>query len=368
MLDERGERTVAGRVAAPPTSRLGERPARREPHPFRAGAASLAVASLAGSRRWLAAHVLSSVERVSMLFFAAFLLFSLLAVPRFANPVNLANMLVQCSDLIILACGMTFVFMNGGIDFSVTAILALGSVAGATVINLGGGSAASVILALVVMVAVGLAIGALNGLMVTRLRMPSFIATMASQLIFTGVALWYTQSATIGGLPRSFLRIGRGSVLGVETPILFMLAVVTASAYVLHRTVLGRNIFAVGTNHRTSLISGIPVRRTVFTLFLISGGLASVAGIVMTSRSGAGMPGLGKGMLMDIVGAVVIGGTAVTGGRGSILGTATGAALIIVLNNSLNLLGIEWYVINALKGAMITLVALLGVAQSRGDR
>jgi ribose/xylose/arabinose/galactoside ABC-type transport system permease subunit len=303
-----------------------------------------------------------------MLAFAAFVLASLLFVPRFANPVNLANMLVQCADLIILACGMTFVFMNGGIDFSVTAVLSLGSVTGAAIMRHGGGSPASVAAALAAMLGLGLGIGALNGLMVTRLRMPSFIATMASQLIFTGVALWYTQSSTIGDLPRSFLWLGRGTVLGVQAPILVMAAVVASSAYVLHRTVFGRNVFAVGTNHRTSLISGIPVRRTIFSLFLLSGGLASVAAVVMTSRSGAGMPGLGKGMLMDIVGAVVIGGTAVTGGKGSILGTATGAALIIALNNSLNLLGIEWYVINALKGAMITLVALLGVVQARGDR
>jgi ribose/xylose/arabinose/galactoside ABC-type transport system permease subunit len=181
------------------------------------------------------------------------------------------------------------------------------------------------------------------------------------------LALWYTQSATIGGLPRPFLLIGRGTLFGVQMPIFIMIVVVAVTAFVLHRTVLGRYIFSVGTNHRTSLISGIPVKKTIFSLFLFSGGLAAVSAVIMTSRSGAGMPALGKNMLMDIVGAVVIGGTSVTGGRGSILGTATGAAMIIVLNNSLNLLGIEWYVINALKGVMITLVALLSVLRTARD-
>jgi len=309
----------------------------------------------------------SSVERMSMLFFVVYFVICLIFVNKFANPVNLANMLVQCVDLIILSCGMTFVFMNGGIDFSVSAVLALSSVLGAKVMNLSGDPVLLTLLGVAVMLAVGISIGVLNGLTVTRLRMPSFIATMATQLIFAGLALWYTQSATIGGLPRPFLLIGRGTLLGVQMPIFIMIVVVAVTAFVLHRTVLGRYIFSVGTNHRTSLISGIPVKKTIFSLFLFSGGLAAVSAVIMTSRSGAGMPALGKNMLMDIVGAVVIGGTSVTGGRGSILGTATGAAMIIVLNNSLNLLGIEWYVINALKGVMITLVALLGVLRTAKD-
>ncbi|MBN1836131.1 MAG: ABC transporter permease [Spirochaetales bacterium] len=309
-----------------------------------------------------------TVERVSMLFFVVYFLFSLIFVDKFANPVNLGNILVQCTDLIILACGMTFVFMNGGIDFSLTATLGLGSILGARVMTMSGNPFAVSLLGVLVILGIGLGIGTLNGLTVTLLRMPSFIATMSTQLIFSGLALWYTQSASIGGLPRPFLFIGRGTVFGVQMPIFIMAAVVGVTAFVLHRTVLGRYIFSVGTNHRTSRISGIPVKRTIFTLFLFSGGLAAISAIIMTSRSGAGMPAMGRTMLMDIVGAVVIGGTAVTGGKGSILGTAIGAVLIIVLNNSLNLLGVEWYVINALKGVMIIAVALLGALRRANDR
>ena len=325
---------------------------------------SALAATVSAATQQIGRRVFSSVERMTMLFFVLFFICSLLFVNEFANPVNLTNMLVQCTDLIILSCGMTFVFMNGGIDFSVTAILGLSSVLGAKVMTMGGNPAMLAVLGVTVMLAVGVAIGALNGLAITRLRMPSFIATIATQLIFSGLALWSTQSATIGNLPGPFLSIGRGTLFGIQMPIFICIAVVAATAFVLHRTVLGRYMFAVGTNHRTSRISGIPVKKTIFTLFLFSGGLAAVAAIIMTSRSAAGMPAVGKSMLMDIVAAVVIGGTSVTGGKGSILGTVTGAALIVVLNNSLNLLGIEWYVINVVKGAMILVVALLGVLRT----
>ena len=322
------------------------------------------VATVWAATQQIGRRVFSSVERMTMLFFVLFFIFSLLFVSKFANPVNLTNMLVQCTDLIILSCGMTFVFMNGGIDFSVTAILGLSSILGAKVMTMAGDPVMLAILGVIVMLAVGVAIGALNGLAITRLRMPSFIATIATQLIFSGLALWSTQSATIGNLPPPFLSIGRGALFGIQAPVFICIIVVAATAYVLHRTVLGRYMFAVGTNHRTSRISGIPVKKTIFTLFLFSGGLAAVSAIIMTSRSAAAMPALGKSMLMDIVAAVVIGGTSVTGGKGSILGTVTGAALIVVLNNSLNLLGIEWYVINVVKGVMILLVALLGVLRT----
>jgi ribose/xylose/arabinose/galactoside ABC-type transport system permease subunit len=302
----------------------------------------------------------ASGARIAMLFCALYFIGSVVFVPGFANLVNLGNILVQCTVLIILACGMTFVVMNGSIDFSVTAVLALSSIVGAEVMTMDGDPMVLTILGAASMLAVGMGIGALNGLVITRLRMPSFIATIATQFIFAGLALWWTQSATIGGLPTPFLMIGTGTVFGVAAPILICAIIVAGAAFVLHRTVLGRYVFAVGTNHRTSRISGIPVNRTICWLFVISGALAAVSAIIMTARSDAGMPALGKNMLMDVIAAVVVGGTSVTGGVGSILGTAAGAVLIVTLNNSLNLLGVEWYVINGLKGAMIIAVALLG--------
>jgi ribose/xylose/arabinose/galactoside ABC-type transport system permease subunit len=290
---------------------------------------------------------------------------SLLLVPRFSNGENLINILVQSADLAIIACGLTFVIMNGGIDFSVVGVINLGSIVGATVMTrdggLLGGSAIGWLAAIAVMLLIGLAIGAINGLAVVRLRMPSFIATMGTQLVFSGLALLYTQSVTVGNLPAAFTGIAAGSLGWVPVPILMTAVLVGLSYYLLHHTVFGRYVFAIGTNHKVSRISGVPVHRTIFTLFLLSGLFAALGGVIMTSRVGAGMPALAREMLLDIVAAVIIGGTSIAGGEGSILGSLLGAVFITVLNNSLKLLGIQWYVINICKGVLVLVVAFLDV-------
>ena len=309
----------------------------------------------ANAKRWIKWQV---QDKPAILFFVVFVLFSIFFVPKFANPQNLLNIVTQSVDIIILSCGMTFVFVNGSIDFSVTAILGLSSVFGSMVLKSGGNKAILIPAAILTMLATGVAIGLLNGFAVTKLKMPSFIATMASQLVFSGLALTITGSKSIGGIPRTFNRISQGNFLGVPSPIYIMIVVMCICVYLLDHTVFGRRIIAVGTNQNTSRISGIPVERTILRVFVISGFLAALASIVMTARLGAGLPALGKDMLMDIVAAVVIGGTAVTGGKGNMIGTAIGAIFVITLNNSLNLLHMEWFFINVCKGALILVVAL----------
>jgi len=297
-------------------------------------------------------------DKPAILFFAIFVVLSLLFVPNFANPENLLNIVTQSADVIILACGMTYVFINGSIDFSVTAVLGLSSIFGAMVLKLDGNVALLIPLAILTMFATGTAIGLLNGFAITKLKMPSFIATMATQLVFSGLALTITKSKSIGGIPRAFNQIAQGRWLGIPIPIYIMLTVVVICAYLLNRTAFGKRMIAVGTNQNTSRISGIPVESTIIWIFCVSGFLAALAAVVMTARLGSGLPALGKDMLMHIVAAVVMGGTAVTGGKGNILGTAVGAIFVITLNNSLNLLHMEWYFINVCKGALILVVAL----------
>jgi ribose transport system permease protein len=253
---------------------------------------------------------------------------------------------------------MTFIFINGSIDFSVTAILGLSSIFGATILKLKYDPAILIPAAILAMLATGVAIGLLNGLSVAKLKMPSFIATMATQLVFSGLALTITRSKSIGGIPKAFNRISQGSIFYIPSPIYTMVVVLCVCAYLLNQTVFGRRIIAVGTNQNTSRISGIPVEKTIIRVFVISGFLAALASIVMTARLGAGLPALGKDMLMDIVAAVVIGGTAVTGGKGDMIGTAIGAIFVITLNNSLNLLEMEWFFINVCKGVLVLVVAL----------
>lgn len=291
-------------------------------------------------------------ETPALLFFIVFLVYSIIFVPRFSNPQNLFNILVQSSQLIILACGLTFVFINGSIDFSMTAVLALASVLGATVMTMGE-SNWLVPLALIVMFATGAFIGMINGISVTIFRMPSFIATMATQLIFAGIALTMTQSISIGGLPEAFMVINRGTLVVIPIPLALTLFVLAIAIFVKTKTVYGKRLVAVGTNQRTSHISGIPVRKTVFSVFIISGLLASLASIIMTAQLGAGLPALGSDMLMDIVAAAVIGGTSIYGGRGNLFGTFIAAIFVVMLNNSLNLMDVNWYLINVFKGALL---------------
>lgn len=304
-------------------------------------------------------------RQTAVIFFLAYLIGASLFVPRFANLENLINIVVQSSDLIILACGLTFVFLNGGIDFSVTAVIALDSVIGAKIMTGSLEPAVSIPLGILAMLGVALVIGAFNGFAVTRLKMPSFIATMASQLVFSGIALTMTQSKTIGGVPVAFNEIAQGRLLGVNTPVWITAAIVALLCYLLNSTVYGRQVVAVGTNHKTSIISGLPVKPIIFSLFIISSLCAAASCVIMTGRLGAGVPSLGKDMLMDVVAAVVIGGTSIAGGKGNIVGSMIGAVLVVMLNNSLNLLGIDWYYIMVCKGAVILVVTLFQVLRER---
>ncbi len=308
-------------------------------------------------------------ENPIYLLFIVFILFSIIFVDGFSRGENLVNILVQSADLIIIACGLTFVIMNGGIDFSVVATINLGSVIGASIMSRDNGwivnESFNWIIAIMGMLVVGLIIGAVNGWAVVKLKMPSFIATMATQLVFSGLALYFTQSMTIGNLPNVFNDIAQGSIAYIPIPLLLTFICGGIAYYLLHHTLFGRRVFAIGTNHMTSFISGIPVKRTIFVLFLLSGLFAATGGIIMTSRVGAGMPALAREMLLDIVAAVIIGGTSISGGKGSIIGTVLGGLFIVVINNSLKLLGVEWYVINVFKGVLIISVAFLDILRRR---
>ena len=302
------------------------------------------------------------VSRPVIPFFAGYFIISLLFVPGFANLANISAIFMQAAFLCILACGLTFVFINGGFDFSLTGIMGLGSIVGALIMQANPNHVGA---AVAVMLLIGIGIGCLNGLSVTLLRMPSFIATMSTQLVFSGLALWLTKSTTIAGLPKGFIFLGQGSILGIPAPILFMALIVAVAVYVLNGTVYGRYLMAVGTNQKASRVSGIPVERTIFSVFLISGLFAGIAAVLMSARVASGIPMLGDGMIMDIVAAVLIGGTSLLGGNGTIIGTLLGSILVISLNNSLYLAGVEWYVINIIKGLVILLVAVLDVLKNR---
>lgn len=187
--------------------------------------------------------------------------------------------------------------------------------------------------------------------------------TMATQMIGYGLALLYTKSVTIALLPEAFTIFGTGNIGVIPYAFLFALLVVFVTAFILNRTRLGRQIYAVGTNPKAASISGIPVKKTIFKIYIISGLCAALGGIVMIAQMEAAAASFAQNMFIDFQSAIIIGGTSPNGGRGKISGTLMGAFLIILINVSMNLLGIDWYVISIIKGVIILVAASAELAK-----
>lgn len=300
--------------------------------------------------------------------FAAGMLFA----PHFLSPFNIKNLLLQTVDILIISVGVTFVVLNGGIDFSCVAILALGSVFGAYTMALSplAHTPLAIPAGIFVMMSCGLVIGAVNGISVVVLKMPSFIATLATMMVGSGIAVWFTSSVTekasIIGLPEQFFILG-GEKGRIFVPIIIAFALVLIAHWLLSTNLFGRRVFAVGTNAKAAFISGIPVKRTVFLLMLLSGLCAGIQSVIATARNQAGIPSLGDRVFIDIVASIIIGGTSIFGGSGGVIKTVYGVLFITLLNNIVNLLGIEWYVISLIKGILVLIAASIDVFFKRVD-
>lgn len=282
---------------------------------------------------------------------------SLLIVPNFGTAYNVKNILGQLCVLLTVACGEHFAVLNGGVDFSATSVIALTSVVGAsimsTTVGLLKGEWYAVPVALLAMLTIGVVFGMVNGMAIITFKMPSFIVTMATQMVGAGIAVMYTKSQTIGGLPESFTKLGTGGIGVIPYAAILTAVVVLVTNTLLNRTKLGRQIYSVGTNPKTSLISGIPVKKTIFKLYIVSGICAACAGIIMIAQMEAGASGYASNLFIDIMASIIIGGTSPMGGRGKITGTILGSLLIITISVSLNLLGVQWFVISIIKGAIV---------------
>jgi ribose/xylose/arabinose/galactoside ABC-type transport system permease subunit len=298
-------------------------------------------------------------------------LFALLApaVPGFASPGNLRNLFSSLLPLVAVATGETLVLVTGGIDLSVTAVIALASVLGARVMTADGGllagSPLAVPAAVFVMLATGLVVGAVNGLAVARLRMPSFLATLAVTTFASGFAIWLTRSEGIAGLPASFRALGAGRVGPLPAALLVVAPLALGAHALLARTVAGRWLFAIGGNARAARVSGVPVERAILLAYVACGACAAVASVLYTSRLETGSPVLGQRLFLDVIAAVVIGGTSLFGGRGSVAGTLLGALFITLLDNGLNLMGLSSFAVLMVKGAVILAAALVDATRER---
>jgi ribose transport system permease protein len=278
------------------------------------------------------------------------------ATDNFLSFNNAMNVMRQVSIIGIMAVGMTFVILTGGIDLSVGAVMALGGTITAGLMV--GGLNPS--LALLAGLALGLGFGLFNGTLVAFAGMPSIIVTLATMGIARGFALIYSGGYPISGLPGWISWFGAGHVGEIPVPVVIMFFVYFVAWVALERTPFGRYVYAIGGNEQATRLSGVRVSWIKLAVYGIAGVTTAIAAIVLTGRLMSGQPNAGIGFELDAIAAVVLGGTAITGGRGSILGTLIGAMLLGIMNNGLNLMGVDPYVQNVIKGAIILLAIYVG--------
>lgn len=277
--------------------------------------------------------------------------------PSFLEPLNILNLLRQVAINALIAFGMTFVILTGGIDLSVGSILALSSALMAGMIV----SGIDPILAILIGCLLGAAMGAVNGLLITKGKMAPFIATLATMTIFRGLTLVYTDGNPITGLGDNyyFQLFGRGYFLGIPVPAITMMLAFIVLWIILHKTPFGRRTYAIGGNEKAAFISGIKVPRVKIMIYSLAGLLAALAGAILTSRLNSAQPTAGTSYELDAIAAVVLGGTSLTGGKGRIVGTLIGALIIGTLNNGLNLLGVSSFYQMVVKGIVILIAVLI---------
>jgi len=284
-----------------------------------------------------------------------------IASPYFLTSLNITNLLIQGSILAFVAFGVTFVILAGELDLSVGSGVGLVSVLAATVMR----DQDSVLLGIIAAFAVGIAIGAVNGFVVTKLEVPSFIATFGMLVIANGIALAITDGGVVTGVPIDIGNLALKSFLGVRWMI-WLVVIVFIVLYVIQtQTAFGRRVMAVGGNREAARLAGIPVNRVRFFVFLVSGATIAIGGLALTSRVVSGQPNGGTLLELDAVAAIVIGGTSIFGGRGSLVRTLFGVLLIAELRNGLDLVGVGDDLKQVIIGAVLILAASVAFIRGR---
>jgi ribose transport system permease protein len=278
---------------------------------------------------------------------------------HFLTPENLLNVTLQTSIIAIIAVGMTFVILTAGIDLSVGSLVALTGVVTAWILKFNLPPTWGLGLAVSGGLLAGIISGATAGFFITYFRVTPFIATLALMTIWRGLAYIWVEGRPIWGLPPQFDFLGSGRLAGIPFPSLVMLAVYLLAWFTLQHTQFGRNVYAVGGNAEAARLAGIPTQKILLRVYMICGALASLSGILLASRMSSGQPNAGLMYELDVIAAVVVGGTSLFGGRGSVAGTFIGAMLIGVLRNGLNLTGVGSYVQQVVLGVVILLAVLL---------
>ncbi|MBZ7927424.1 ABC transporter permease [Ensifer sp. 2YAB10] len=325
------------------------------------------------SRSWFSAEQRGTLIQEYGIFLAFLLLAVILSFSNeyFLTPGNISNVLLQTSINGVLAIGMTFVILTRGIDLSVGSVVALAGMVSASFATTSAtagvaGAPYPFFVALAIGILVGVACGIIVGFIVSRFSVPAFVATLGMLSAARGMTLIYGGGKPVPALTPEFRWIGTGNILGIPMPVILLATVFLASWWILTRTRFGRYIYAVGGNPHAAKTSGINVTRIRFLVYVISGGLSGLAGMMLSARTGSALPQAGIAYELDAIAAVVIGGTSLSGGVGRVTGTLIGALIIGVMNNGLDLMGIQSYYQQVLKGALIVGAVMLDQKRNQG--
>jgi ribose/xylose/arabinose/galactoside ABC-type transport system permease subunit len=303
--------------------------------------------------------------RESAIFLALLVIMAVIAVaaPNFLAGSNLYILSRQIAFVAIVALGQLFVILHGGIDLSVGSIMGLAGMVAAYCMKAGLDPSLAVLVGL----CAGLALGAINGVLISFVGITPFIITLGMLSFASGMVLGITKGWPIIEIPPSFLPVAQGSLLGVPVPVWITIALAAIAHAVLTYTAFGRRIYALGGNEQATFLSGINVRRIKFALYMISAGCASLAGIILVARYNSSQADTGKGWELDAIAAVVIGGASLSGGSGTVLGVLIGACIMGVIKNGLVVMKVSSYWQTAIIGVIIVLAAVLDRAKRRGQ-
>lgn len=295
---------------------------------------------------------------IGVAFILELILFAILS-PYFMTAENLLNVTLQTSITAIIAVGMTFVILTAGIDLSVGSVVAFAGVVTTMLLKMDVSPVLAYPAAIVGGLAFGAATGGAAGFFVTKFRITPFIVTLALMTIWRGAAFVVTEGRPVWELPEGFAVLARGRIAEIPIPTIFMLVIFAGAHFVLTQTRFGRYVYAVGGNVEAARLAGINTNRVLMQVYVISGVLAALSGILLASRVNSGQPNAGLMYELDVIAAVVVGGTSLFGGRGTVIGTLIGSLLIGVLRNGLNLMNVESYVQQVIVGIVILLAVMM---------
>jgi ribose/xylose/arabinose/galactoside ABC-type transport system permease subunit len=269
---------------------------------------------------------------------------------------NLSNVLYQVSALGILVLGITPVIIIGQIDLSLAIMMTTSAIIGVYTINKTG----NITLGIVTTLAVGIAVGAFNGLFIGKLKVVSFIVTLAVMIVGGGLAVLITMNKSVANLPAAYIKIGQGKIGIVPIPFFIFLFLAICTHFLLNNHYIGRWVYSIGSNEKASKFCGIPIDLTIFLIFVFAGLMAGLSGVIQSAKLGSASASMGRqGIILDYIAAATMGGVSIRGGKGTILNAILGTFFIVIISNSMNLLGVAYYVTLIIKGVIIVFIVAL---------